>query len=119
MFILSSTPSNGTFCPGRVSLTCHGIEAPSLTWTVNGSDLAELSGYNMQPLPLNLTLINPSPGVQVQVNRVNPDENNLLNNITSTLSGDASLLRGSIIDCRRLPFKSDVIHITNIRGIAT
>ena len=118
MFSLS-TPSNGTFCPGRVTLTCRGIETPSLAWTVNGSVLAEFLGYSVQPLPLNLNLINPShltSGVQVQVISVNPDENHLRNNITSTLSGDASLLRGSIIDCRLNPFKSDAIHITNIRG---
>ena len=113
-------PSNGTFCPGRVTLTCHGIETPSLTWAINGSDFAVFSDYNpMQPLPLNLTLINPShltSGVQVQVNSVNPDENNLSYNVSSTLIGDASLLRGSIIDCRRLPFKSNTISIANVRG---
>ena len=113
-------PSNGTFCPGRVTFTCRGIETPSLTWAINGSDLASFSDYDpVQPLPLNLTLINPShltSGVQVQVNSVNPDENNLSYNITSTLSGDASLLRGSIIDCRRLPFNSSDVHITYIRG---
>ena len=119
MFSLSA-PSNGTFCPGRVTLTCHGIETPSLTWAINGSDFAVFSDYDpMQPLPLNLTLINPNhltPGVRVQVNSVNPDENNLSYNVSSTLIGDASLLRGSIIECRRIPFRSNTISITDIRG---
>ena len=119
MFSLSA-PSNGTFCPGRVTLTCRGIEVPSLTWAINGSDLASFAEYDsMQHLPLNLALINPShltSGVQVQVNSVTPDENNHNYDITSTLSGDASLLRGSIIDCRRLPFNSSDVYITDIRG---
>ena len=119
MFSLSA-PSNGTFCPGRVTLTCRGIEVPSLTWTINGSDLAQFPEYDsMQSLPLNLILINPSnltSGVQVQIDSVNPYENNISYNITSTLSGDASLLRGSIIDCRRLPFNSSDVYITDIRG---
>ena len=70
----------------------------------------------MLPLPLNLTPSNLTSGVQVLVNRVNPYENNISYNITSTLSGDVSLLRGSIIDCRRLPFKSSDIYITDIRS---
>ena len=71
------------------------------------------------PIPLTLTLINPShltSGVQVLVNNVNPDENNLSYNVSSTLSGDASLLKGSKIDCRRLPFTSSAIYIRDIRG---
>ena len=119
MYFLSA-PSNGTFCPGRVTLTCRGIEVPSLTWTINGSDLAQFSEYDpMQRLPLNLPLMNPShltSGVQVQVNSVTPDENNHNYDITSTLSGAASLLRGSIIDCRRLPFSSSDVYFTDIRG---
>ena len=111
---------NETFCPGRVTLTCRGIEVPSLTWAINDSDFAVFSDYNpMEPLPLNLTLINPShltSGVQVQVHSINPDENDLFYNISSTLSGDASLLRGSTIECRRLPFKSGPINITDIRS---
>ena len=112
---------NGTFCPGRVTLTCHGIEIPSLTWAINDSNLASFSNYDpTQRLPLNLTLINPShltSGVQVQVNMVNPYENNLFYNVSSTLSGDASILRGSKINCRRLPFRSEPIYITDIRGM--
>ena len=116
MFSLSA-PSNGTFCPGRVTLTCRGIEVPSLTWAINGSDLAQFTEYNpMQRLPLTLTPSRLISGVQMQVNSVNPDKNNLSYNITSTLSGDASLLRGSIIDCRRLPFNSNDVYITDIRG---
>ena len=104
---------NGTFCPGRVTLTCRGIEIPSLTWTINGSDLASYSNYDpMQPLPLTLSLANPTSGVQVQVESVNPYPNNpFFYNITSTLSGDVSVLRGSTIDCRRLPLRSNTIVI--------
>ena len=112
---------NGALCPGRVTFTCRGIEVPSLTWAINDSDLASFSNYDpMQPLPLNLTLMDPSSltsGVQVQVYSVDPYENKpFFYNITSTLSGDASLLRGSIIDCRRLPLRSSTINITVIRG---
>ena len=116
-----SAPSNGTFCPGIVTLTCRGIETPSLTWAINDSDLTSFSNYDpMQPLPLNLTLMNPSrltSGVQVQVNSVNPYENNLLYNVSSKLSGDASILRGSIINCRRPPFRSGPVYITDIIGM--
>ena len=112
---------NGTFCPGRVTLTCRGIKVPSLTWTINDSNLASFANYNpMQPLPLNLTLINPSrftSGVQVQVNSVYPYEDNLFYNVSSTLSGDASILRGSKINCIHNPFRSGPVYITDIRGM--
>ena len=74
----------------------------------------------MQSLPLILTLINPSnltSGMQVLVNRVNLYENNSINfDITSTLNGDTSLLRGSKINCIRNPFRSEPVYITDIRG---
>ena len=120
MFSLSA-PSNGTFCPGRFTLTCSAFDIPTLTWRINNSDFAIFSEYDSTlPLPLTLTPINPSrltSGVQVLVNSVNPDENNLFyDDVTSTLSGNASLLRGSRINCRRFPFESNAIIITDIRG---
>ena len=114
------TPSNGTFCLGRVELTCTGTEvANGLIWRVNNTDRTI---YSYQPLvddrdfpqPVN---IDPSiPSVQVWINSASENQNGGID-IVSTLSGNASVLSGSMVQCiNPLNTTSNNIQVRVIRG---
>ena len=115
---ISLTPSNGTFCLGRVEFNCTGTEvANSLIWRVNDTIRAT---YTYQPLvdnrpfPHSVTLTSPIPSVQVWVNRASVNQDDSID-IMSTLSGNASVLSGSMVQCTSAG--NTTSNITQVRAI--
>ena len=66
--------------------------------------------------PVNITLNPPIPSVMAQVTSVSPYEDRLAMNITSTLSGSASILDGSSVQCTASTFTSET-YVVNVIGI--
>ena len=64
---------------------------------------------------VSIILDPPIPGVVAQVTSVPPNDN-ISMNITSTLSGGASALDGSSVQCTALTFTSE-IYIVNVIGM--
>ena len=111
----SSAPESS--CPGPAQFTCRGTEtAIILYWTLNG---VRISTYNYDiahEFPRNLTLMNTSLPIEIQV--VNASQVELSINITSTLSvSNVLFLNGSSLQCQDgLGRESNEIHII-IKGM--
>ena len=114
---LTSSPQlNGPICPRTIEFTCVGTRVPIvLDWILNNT-LHGRYTYKRDTRPVNITLNPPIPGVMAQVTSVSPYEDSVSMNITSTLSGGASALDGSSVQCTASTFTSE-IYIVNVIGI--
>ena len=66
--------------------------------------------------PVNITLDPLLPDVMAQVTNVSPSQDSLSVNITSTLSGGASALDGSSVQCKGGRYTSE-IYMVNVIGM--
>ena len=67
--------------------------------------------------PVSITLKPPIPGVMAQVTSVSSlNQDNVTINITSTLSGGASALDGSSVQCTANKFTSET-YMVNVTGM--
>ena len=113
---LTSPQLNGPICPGPIEFTCVGTRVPiALQWRLN--DTVHGTYVNTgDTRPVNITLNPLLPGVMAQVTSVSPNEDGVSMNITSTLSGDASALDGSSVQCTAFSLTSE-IYIVNVIGM--
>ena len=114
---LTSCPQlNGLICPGPIEFTCVGIRVPIvLQWRLNDTIHGRYT-FTGNTRPVNITLNPPIPGVMAQVTNVSPNEDGVTKNITSTLSGNASALDGSSVQCTAGRFTSE-IYMVNVIGM--
>ena len=108
---LSSSPTNGSYCPGTILFTCTGLDIPiAFNWLVNGST-AGSHIYNMNDkYPVTI-----SPGVplpaSVAIVVLSASSGGILQNVTTVLMGDMSDLIGSTIQCESQQFRSEVFIV--------
>ena len=114
---LTSSPQlNGPICPGPIEFTCVGTRIPFLLqWRLNDTVHGRYS-YTGDTRPVNIILDPPIPGVVAQVTSVSPNEDNISMNITFTLSGGASALDGSSVQCTAFRVTSK-IYMVNVIGM--
>ena len=101
LFLTSSSPSNGSICPGPIEFTCTGTGVGGgITWKVNNKVLAS---YFFQRDHLNSfprTVIPLMFDVEIMIINASESQNSeLAIDIVSTLSSNISILRGSMIQC--------------------
>ena len=116
---LTSSPQlNGLICPGPIEFTCVGTRVPVvLEWRLNDTVYGEYV-FTGDTSPFSITLNPLLPGVTSQVTSVSPNEDGLSVNITSTLSGGASIFDGSSFRCTSSTFTS-TSHKVSVRGKTT
>lgn len=103
-----------TICPGMITFTCTG-DGPSLTWVINGTHQETYTYRQSDILPLSMgTRI---PGVQIQVISARHHNDFMSINITSTLSGPASNLKGLPIQCVSSMGWSRTLTIGHVGGM--
>ena len=114
---LTSSPQlNGSICPGPIEFTCVGTQVPTtLDWRLNGTIRGNFT-FRGDTRPVSISLNPPIPGVMAQVTSVSTARGGVTMNITSTLSGGASALDGSSVNCTALTFTSEV-YMVYVRGI--
>ena len=114
---LTSSPQlNDPICPGPIEFTCVGIRVPFvLQWRLNDTVRGTYS-FIEDTRPVSITLNPLLSGVMAQVTNVSPNQDSLSVNITSTLSGGASALDGSSVQCRVGIFTSEV-YMVNVVGM--
>ena len=101
---------NVSFCPGPVVFTCNGTQIQFvLKWQVNNTDIG---GYSFDPDHANTyprNVASSLPGVEIEIiNGVINQDNTATSDINSTLRADASILRGSTVQCYFSDVASDV-----------
>ena len=116
---LTSSPQlNGPICPGPIVFTCVATRVPLfLEWRLNDTVHGTYS-FTGDTRPVNITLDPLLSGVMAQVTNVSPNEDGLSVNITSTLSGIASALDGSSVQCTIHTATSE-IYMVDVIGINT
>ena len=109
---------NVSFCPGPVVFNCNGIQIHFiLIWRVNETDIG---GYSFDPghentYPRNVTTS--LPGVEIEIiNGVINQDNTATSDINSTLRADASILRGSTVQCYFSDVTSEVYTVKEVLG---
>ena len=103
-------------CPRPIEFTCVGTRVPLfLEWRLNGT-IHGTHIYRGDTRPVNIILDPLLPGVMAQVTSVSPNQDGFSMNITSTLSGSASALDGSSVQCTAGIFTSEV-YMVNVIGI--
>ena len=114
---LTSSPQlNGPICPGLIEFTCVGTGVPFLLQWKSNDTVHGTYSFTGNTTPISIILDPPIPGVVAQVTSVSPNEDNISMNITSTLSGGASALDGSSVQCTAHTFTSE-IYIVNVIGM--
>ena len=106
---------SGPICPGPIEFTCVGTRVPfTFQWRLNDTFNGTYS-FAGDTRPVSTPLDPPIPGVMAQVTSVSANEDGVTMNITSTLSGNASALDGSSVQCRAVTFISN-IHMVDVIG---
>ena len=110
-FLLSSSPTNGPYCPGTLLFTCTGVDIPiAFSWVVNGS----YAGYHVFDIddeyPVTLSPDVPLPA-SVAIVVLSASSGGIYQNITTVLMGDMSDLIGSTIRCESQEFLSEVFSV--------
>ena len=113
---LTSSPQlNDSICPGTIEFTCVGTRVPIvLEWRLNDTVLGSYI-FRGDTRPDNISLNPAIPGLMAQVTSVSRNQDVSTINITSTLSGDASTLEGSSVQCVSPPLSS-TIYTVSVRG---
>ena len=110
-----TAPYNVSFCPGHVVFNCNGTQI--LKWRVNDTDVG---GYSFDPdhsstYPKNVSTS--LPGVEIEIiNGVLNQDNTATSDINSTFRADASILRGSTIQCYFSNVTSEVYTVKEVLG---
>ena len=119
--ILTATPdlTNSRICPGLVQFTCASARAPlGLSWVINGS-IQESYIYLLSdtfPKSLDINFPSPLPRVELQIISAHINSDRQTVNIRSTLTGNATVLRGLAIECVALTTRSGKLTV-NVRGM--
>ena len=98
--------------------TCNGTQIQFvLKWRVNDTDVGE---YSFDPshantYPRNVTTSLPGVEIQIINGAINQD-NTATSDINSTLRADASILRGSTVQCNFPDVTSDVYAVKEVLG---
>ena len=119
--ILTAMPdlTNLRICPGLVQFTCASARAPlGLSWVINGSVQESYIYLSSDTLPksLNINFPSPLPGVELQIISAHINGDRQTVNIRSTLTGNATVLRGLAIECVALTTRSGKLTV-NVRGM--
>ena len=114
---LTSSPQlTGPICPGPIEFTCVATRVPFLLqWRLNDTVHGTYS-FTGDTRPVSISLNPPIPGVMAQVTSVSQNQDIVTMNITSTLSGNASALDGSSVQCTAVTFTNEV-YMVNVIGI--
>ena len=107
---LSSSPTNGSYCPGTLLFTCTGVDIPiAFRWLVNGS-IAGRHIYSMNDeYPVTISPDVPLPASVAMVVLSASSGGTL--NVTTVLMGDMSDLIGSTIQCESQQLLSEVFIV--------
>ena len=107
---LSSSPTNGSYCPGTLLFTCTGVDiAIVFSWVVNGSDAGRHIYNEDDEYPVTISPHVPLPDSVAMV--VLRAYGGTLQNVTTILMGTMSDLIGSTIQCESQQFRSEVFLV--------
>ena len=98
-------------CPGTVMFVCEGnLTFTSLKWILNDTfEEYALPSYNTMTPPI------PIPGIQTMVTSLRPQLGHLID-ITTTLRGNASVLKDVSVQCMARESRSRILTIRHVGG---
>ena len=107
----SSSPTNGSYCPGTVNFTCRGTDISiTLNWKINRTTIGTyIFRYDTFPFFLPPTLSTPE-GVELIV-LYSLTDGISLQNITSMLKGNVAHLLGSAVECATAFLSSEQYYV--------
>ena len=118
---LDSSPAYGAFCPAEeINFTCTGSDAVNgFYWKVNDIRYTFRANESDDAFPQTINLNPPITGVEARLINASLDQNNSARvYAVSILSGNASILEGSTIQCGAQSSSSKNYTINVVGGMA-